>query len=278
MDYQYVIYGRQDRIARVTINRPEVMNVISRQVYEELNDAFLRAEKDEEVRVIVVAGAGEHFGAGHDINSRTLAEEESRGTRDKRPLGALRDMERGIYWYMHDEWRRISKPMVAMVQGYCIMGSWMLAAACDIIIAAEDARFTDRLVRWGGAHDEYPTFIWELGPRKAKELLWTGDFIDGREAYRLGMVNRVVPREHLEEETMKLAKKIALNDPFALMLSKMSVNQAMDIMGQTTAMRSAGNFWVMGELRHKAEGTVIDVARSKEINKAFEGHEEGEKK
>lgn len=270
MNYKHVLYEKLDSIAKITVNRPKVLNVISRQVYKEINDAFLQAEKDNEVRVIVVAGAGEHFGAGHDIGTQEMRGEEKVDPRDHSPMGVLKDMDRGVYWYMHDQWRNIGKPTIAMVQGYCIMGSWMLAAACDIIICSEDARFTDRLVRWGGAHHEYPTFFWDMGPRKAKELLWTGDFIDGKEAWRLGMVNRVVARERLEEETMRLARRIALNEPFALMLSKMSINQAEDIMGQTAAMRASGNFWVMGTLRHMAEGTKVDVEWSKARNKPFE--------
>ncbi len=270
MDYEYVLSEKLDNISRVTVNRPEVMNVISRQVYEELNDALLGAEKDDEVRVIVVAGAGDHFGAGHDLGTKEMLEEEKADPRDRTSLGTLKDMDRGVYWHLHDQWRNICKPTIAMVQGYCIMGSWMLAAACDLIIVSEDARFTDRLVRWDGAHDEYPTYSWDLGPRKAKELLWTGDFIDGQEAWRLGMVNRVVPREQLEEETLRLARKIALNAPFALMLSKMSVNQAADIMGQTAAMRASGNFFVMGALHQRAEGKRIDVEWAKARNREFD--------
>jgi len=270
MDYKYILYEKLNEIAKITVNRPEVLNVISRQVYRELNAALLEAEEDNEVRVVVIAGAGDNFGAGHDIGTKQMREEEESNPRDQTPLGILKDMDRGVYWQMHDQWRNICKPTIAMVQGYCIMGSWMLAAACDLIIASEDAKFTDRLVRWGGAHDEYPTFFWDLGPRKAKEHLWTGDFIDGNEAWRLGMVNRVVLRERLEEETMKLAKRVALNEPVALMLSKMSVNQAADIMGQTAAMRASGNFWIMGSLRHKADGIKVDVDWSKARNKAFD--------
>ncbi|MFH1382197.1 MAG: enoyl-CoA hydratase-related protein [Chloroflexota bacterium] len=270
MDYKYILYEKLDNIGKITVNRPGVMNVISREVYRELDDAFTEAEKDSEVRVIVVAGAGDNFGAGHDLGTKEMQAEEKENPRDQTPLGTLKDMDRGVFWYMHDRWRNIPKPTIAMVQGYCIMGSWMLASACDIIIAAEDAQFTDRLVRWGGAHDEYPTYFWDLGPRKAKEHLWTGDFIDGREACRLGMVNRAVPRERLEEETMKLARRVALNEPFALMLSKMSINQAADIMGQTAAMRASGNFWIIGKLRNIAEGIKTDVEWAKAKNKPFE--------
>ena len=269
MDYRYLLYEKFDNIAKITVNRPKVMNVISTEVYYELDDAFTQAEEDDEVVVIVVAGTGEHFGAGHDLGTKEMIEDEKVRTEDKTPLGRMKRMDK-IWWGMHDHWRNIGKPTIAMVQGYCIMGSWMLVSACDIIIASEDAKFTDRLVRWGGAHDEYPTLFWDLGPRKAKEQLWTGDFIDGKEAWRLGMVNRVVPRERLEEETMKLARKIALNDPFALRISKMSVNQAADIMGQSTAVKASCNLFTLGDLRMIAEGIKPTVEWSKERNRAFE--------
>lgn len=271
MEYKYLIYEKKSGgIVKITVNRPKVMNVISRQVYVEVNEAFTQAEKDDEARVIVVAGAGDNFGAGHDMGTEEMLKEENFNPRDRSPLGVLKDMDRGVYWYMHDQWRNIPKPTIAMVQGYCIMGHWMLASACDIIVCSEDAKFTDRLVRWGGAHDEYPTMFWDLGPRRAKELLWTGDFIDGKEAFRIGMVNRAVPLEKLEEETMKLARRVALNEPIALMLSKMSVNQAMDIMGQTAAMRATGNFFVMGSLRHMADGVKVSVDWAKAKNKPFD--------
>ena len=269
MDYRYILYEKLGEIGKITVNRPKVLNVISDEVYRELDDAFTRADEDDEIKVIVVAGAGEHFGAGHDIGTKEMIGDEKVRSRDRSPLGWLKFQEK-VYWGMHDHWRNIGKPTIAMVQGYCIMGSWMLAAACDIIIASEDAKFADRLVRWGGAHDEYPTLFWDLGPRKAKEHLWTGDFIDGEEAWRIGMVNRVVPREKLEEETMKLAKRIALNEAFALRLSKMSVNQAWDIMGQSAAVKSSINLWTIGTLRHMAEGVKVDVEFAKERNKAFD--------
>ena len=269
MDYKYILYEKIGSICKITINRPKALNTISDKVYFEFDDAATRADEDDEVRVIVIAGTGEHFGAGHDIGTQEMREEEKVSPRDKSPLGLLKFQEK-VYWGMHDHWRNLGKPTIAMVQGYCIMGSWMLAAACDIIIASEDAKFTDRLVRWGGAHDEYPTLFWDLGMRKAKEHLWTGDFIDGQEAYRLGMVNRVIPKEKLEEETMKLARRIALNEPIALKLSKMSINQAWDIMGQSTAVRNSINFWTISTLRHMVDGVEVDVNWAKERNKAFD--------
>lgn len=241
----YVRYEQLDDIVKITVNRPEVMNVISRKTYAELDEAFTRAEEDDAVKVIMVTGAGEHFGAGHDIGTPAMREELDEYPRDFSPMGTVKSMDRGVYWRLHDRWRNIGKPTIAVVQGYCIMGSWMLAAACDLIVASEDARFADRSVRWGGAHHEYPTHFWELGIKKAKEYLWTGDFIDAEEALRLGMVNRVVPKAKLEEASLWLARRIALNSLYALKVSKMSINQAADIMGQSAAVRASGNFWIM---------------------------------
>jgi enoyl-CoA hydratase len=206
----------------------------------------MKADHDDSVKVIIVAGVGDHFGAGHDIGTDAMRSELEDYPRDLTPFGRVKSMDRGVYWALHDRWRNIGKPTIAMVQGYCIMGSWMLAAVCDLCVAADDAKFADRSVRWGGAHHEYPTHFWELGIKKAKEYLWTGDFIDAQEAHRLGMVNRVVPRAQLEHATLWLARRIAINSLYGLKLSKMSINQAADIMGQSAAVRASGNFWVMG--------------------------------
>jgi len=275
VDAKYVIYRKDDAIARIVIDRPGVMNVISRRVYAELDEAFLRADDDDTVKVIVVSGMGDHFGAGHDLGTAEMRDELDDFPRDMSLFGRVKSMDRGVFWAMHDRWRNVGKPTIAMVRGYCIMGSWMLAAACDLVIAAADAKFADRSVRWGGAHHEYPTHFWELGLKKAKEYLWTGDFIDAEEACRLGMVNRVVATEKLEEATLWLANRIALNDLLALKLSKMSLNQAADIMGQSAAVRASGNFWVMGGVRASdAERLPSRVSWSKEQNRRFDAHEE----
>ena len=279
MEANYVTYGVEDAIATITINRPEVMNVISRKVYAELDRAFTRAEEDPDARVIVVAGVGEHFGAGHDIGTPEMREELDEYPRDFSALGRVREMDRGVYWRMHDRWRNLGKPTIAMVRGYCIMGSWMLTATCDLVMTSDTARFADRSVRWGSAHHEYPTQFWELGIRKAKEYLWTGDFIDAEEAYRLGMVNHVVPDEKLEAGTRWLARRIARNSEYALRVSKMSINQAADIQGQSAAVRASGNFWVMsiGEARSEAAADASEYNRvewSKSQNARFDDQEE----
>ncbi|MCA9831767.1 MAG: enoyl-CoA hydratase-related protein [Dehalococcoidia bacterium] len=243
---KHVLYEQDGEIVTVTINRPKLRNVISRRVYVELDAALARADDDDGVKVIIVTGAGDHFGGGHDLGTKEMQEELPEYPRDMTRMGRVKSMDRGVYWRMHDRWRNIGKPTIAMVQGYCIMGSWMLAAACDIIVASEDAKFADRSVRWGGAHHEYPTHFLDLGIRRAKEHLWTGDFVDAYEAQRAGLVSRVVPREKLRESTMWLARRIALNDLLGLKLSKMSINQAADILGHSAAVRASGNFWLIG--------------------------------
>ena len=278
-NWDYVLYEQDDAVATLTINRPDVMNVISRKVYAELDEAFAKAEEDDAIKVIVVRGAGDHFGAGHDIGTPAMRAELDDYPRDFSEIGKVKALDRGVYWRLHDRWRNIGKPTIAMIRGYCIMGSWMLAATCDLAVASETARFADRSVRWGGAHHEYPTHFWELGIKKAKEYLWTGDFVTAEEALRLGMVNHVVPDAKLEAATEWLAKRVALNSLYALKVSKMSINQAADIMGQSAAVRSSGNFWLLNGGRDReqddAGSSIHDrVGWSKDRNAAFDAMSE----
>jgi enoyl-CoA hydratase len=160
-------------------------------------------------------------------------------------------------------WRDLPKPTIAQVQGYCIMGGMMIASACDLIIASEDAQFADRAVKWGGAHVQYFSMPWDFGPRKTKEYLFTGDFISAAQAERAGLVNRVVAREKLEEETMALAQRIAERDPYALKLAKASVNETQDAQGWRQAMENAFKNYML-TIPHRIEmGTYGPKAREK---------------
>jgi enoyl-CoA hydratase len=271
LDYKFIIYEIADGIARVTINRPEVMNAISKDVFDEMGDAFSQAAEDDEVKVIVVAGAGDNFCSGHDLGSKEVKEAEKESPRPDNPWGMVKHSETYM-WNFAMNLRNLGKPTIAMVQGYCIMGGLKLATSCDIIIASEDAKFADRAVRWGGTNIQYTTFFWDIGPRKAKEYLWTGDFIDGTEAWRLGLANRVVPRESLEEETINLAKRIALNEPLALRLSKAAVNNAVDIMGQTAAARACYFMDALGNAymrQSRPEGAPRGIESARERDKRF---------
>src|SRR5262249_1710120 len=183
---------------------------------------------DDDVRVIVLTGAGDTFSAGHDLSNAEGAE------RARRSPGLVGRYTRvwELYIDMGLRWRNLPKPTIAAVHGYCIFGGWMIATAMDLIVAADDAKFL-------ASHFQYFSVPYDVGPRQAKELLFEFRFMHADEALTAGLVNRVVPREQLMEETMALARRIALNDPFALRMAKFSVNQAQDEMGYTTFIRSA---------------------------------------
>ena len=275
LDLKNVLYEQDGDVVTVTINRPQHLNAVSRRVYFELDEAFRHAEEDPSVKVIVVTGAGDHFGAGHDLGTEEMRSELDEFPRDMTPEGRIRTMDRGVYFRLHDRWRNLAKPTIAMVQGYCIMGSWMVASCCDLIVASEDAKFTDRSVRWGVVSHEYVTQFFDLGIKKAKEILWTGDFLTAEEAEKTGMVNRVVPREELREATMWLARRIALNDSAALHLSKMQINQAWDVMGLTAAVRSSSNMWLINatDRAGSREDNPNRVSWSKSQNQRFEDYD-----
>jgi enoyl-CoA hydratase len=241
-----VRYERRGPVALVTMNRPEYRNAQNSVMTYALDAAFTRAVEDDDVKVIVLAGAGEHFSAGHDIGTPDRDVDKSFDRKailwwdHVRAEGGDRRFAREseVYLGMCRRWREIPKPTVASVQGACIAGALMLAWVCDLIVAADDAFFADPVVRMGIPGVEYFAHPWELGPRAAKEVLFTGERFSARQAQEWGMLNRVVPRENLEAETFALAEKIAEMPRFGLALAKKAVNQAEDLMGLRAGMDS----------------------------------------
>ncbi|MDX3660268.1 enoyl-CoA hydratase [Streptomyces sp. ID05-26A] len=241
-----VSYERRDAVAVVTMNRPEYRNAQNSAMTYALDEAFTRAVNDDEVKVIVLAGAGDHFSAGHDIGSpgRDVDKSFERKAvmwwdhvgREGGDLRFAREME--VYLGMCRRWREIPKPTIAMVQGACVAGGLMLAWVCDLIVAAEDAFFADPVVRMGIPGVEYFAHPWMLGPRAAKEVLFTGDRFSAQRAYEWGMVSRVVPRSSLETSTFELAGRISAMPRFGLALAKKAVNQSEDLMGLRAGMDS----------------------------------------
>lgn len=251
-------------VARVTQNRPEARNAQSTEMTYELNMAFDYANQDDDIKVIILAGAGPHFSSGHDMRGggRPMTDFKPVGTWGnftKPGMEGFMAREEEIYLQMCQRWRNLAKPTMAMVQGKCIAGGLMLAWACDIIIASEDASFSDPTVGFGVNGVEYFMHPWELGARKAKEFLFTGDPLSAQEAYEAGMVNRVVPREELEAFTLNMAEKIATKPAFALKVSKLSVNQMLEAQGQQVALSAAMS---LQELAHSHNlqvfGTAVD--------------------
>jgi enoyl-CoA hydratase len=242
-----VTYEVIDGIAVVTMNRPRYRNAQNSVMTYALDAAFERAVDDVGVRVIVFAGEGEHFSAGHDIGTPGRDHHVSYDNRavmwwdhvDK-PGGDqrfAREME--VYLGMCRRWREIPKPTIAMVQGACIAGGLMLAWICDLIVASDDAFFSDPVVRMGIPGVEYFAHPWVLGARFAKEILYTGDRFTAQRAYEVGMINRVVPRSQLRTETLALASRIASMPVFGLALTKKAVNQCEDQMGLRNGVDAA---------------------------------------
>ena len=272
MDFRTILYEKLGAVLRITANRPAVLNAQSRVMIVELDQALRTAAEDEDIRVVIVAGAGPHFSAGHDLGSPEEIEDQK-----AHPVGPgfPENLKRLSELYLETclRWRDVPKPTIAQVQGYCIMGGLMLASCCDLIVAAEDALFADRAVRWGGAHVQYFSMPWDLGPRKTKEFLFTGDYVDAGEALRLGLVNRVVKREELAVATLDLAQRIALQDPFALKLAKASVNETMDIQGHRQAVEAAFKNYMLTIPHRQALGTYGATARAKGVKERVQARD-----
>lgn len=244
-----VEYRIDERVAVLMLNRPEQRNAQNVALLEQLDAAFDRAVADKDVRVIVLQAAGKHFSAGHDLARDAQAGPPFDRMFDDVGENGLLEMykwELGHFFGYSRKWRDLPKPTIAAVQGACIAAGLMLAWPCDLIVAADDARFSDPVVRMGIAGVEYQAHAWEFGHRKAKELLFTGGFIDAQEALRIGMVNRVVPREDLEAVTLRLAHEIAQMHPHAVLMAKRTINQALDAQGQHTALQAAFEIHALG--------------------------------
>jgi len=226
-----ILYEAKDGVAVITLNRPEVANAQTMALLDDLDAAWTRAASDEEVKVIVLRGNGRHFSSGHDLTDRWPAPKEI-------TLEWIYNAETRRYLEYTLRWRNIPKPSIAAVQGKCIAGGLMLCWPCDLIIAAENAEFSDPVVYMGIGGVEYHGHTWELGARKAKEILFTGRAVTAAEAERVGMVNRVVPLEELDSATMELAGQIAKMPSFGLRQAKRAVNQTLDVQGFYAAVQS----------------------------------------
>ncbi|WP_019927847.1 enoyl-CoA hydratase [Nocardia sp. BMG111209] len=227
----YIDYAVADKIATITLNRPEAANAQNAALLDELDAAWVRAADDPEVAVIVLRAEGKHFSAGHDLRGGGPVP-------DKITLELIVANESRRYLEYSLRWRNIPKPSIAAVQGRCISGGLLLCWPCDLIIAAEDAQFSDPVVLMGIGGVEYHGHTWELGPRKAKEILFTGRPVTAHEAEQVGMVNKVVARDQLDAEARSWAEQIAKMPAFGLRQAKRAVNQTLDIQGFYAAIQS----------------------------------------
>jgi enoyl-CoA hydratase len=276
-DFEYLLYEKLDGgIARIWLNRPSTRNAQDTKLLYELNDAYDQAIRDEDVKVIILAAKGPDFSGGHD-----LREEGVRNSlRDRKTVGTWSDQanwdgaeayygrEKEIYDGFCRRWRDLSKPTIASVQGKAIAGGLMLIWHCDLVIASEDATFQDNTLFFGIPGLEYFAHPWELGIRKAKEFLLTGMPMTAKEAQAAGMINRVVPRDELEERTLELAKQVANKPAFALKLAKDSVNAVFSAQGFDNVQRNAFNAHHLSHTHYRlTTGSLMDTSTISHIVK-----------
>jgi enoyl-CoA hydratase len=265
---QFITYETLDdgRIARIMLARPEARNAQNRGMLVELHDAFLEAEADDEVRVVILGGMGPMFSAGHDMGSKASLAESTPGP-DQHPSYAVNGgTRRGAEslmlqeWHHYFEntrrWRNLRKITIAQVHGDVYAAGLMLMWACDLIVAADDVTFADVVgTRLGMCGVEYFAHPWEFGPRKTKELMLTGDTLGVDEAHALGMVSKVFPEAELADRTLDFARRIAELPTMTALLVKESVNQTVDNMGFHNALNAC---FTLHELNHSHWAQVHD--------------------
>jgi enoyl-CoA hydratase len=244
MEYKHIIY-QPGKVARIILNRPQFLNAQSYLMLEELNAAFLAAEKDSACGAIVLSGSGRSFCVGHDIGTEEdekYKEEVGYTTNANMDVSKWFEQMRKLYVEYTLNWRNLAKPTIAMVHGYCIFAGWMLASAMDIIFSAEDAQFLPGFT-------EYFSVPWDMSPRKAREILFEHRFITAREAHNYGFVNRVLPPADLEKETLAYAGRVAdnyLNNSSWVRFCKYSINHMEDAAGLSSEISTAfNNFCLM---------------------------------
>ena len=230
-------------VARVTLARADKRNAQDRRMLYEIDRAYAAAMRDDAVKVVVLAADGPDFSSGHDLRDTedVTSFDTVTGTGGFAEPGQHGHMavEEEIYLGLCWRWRNLPKPLIAQVQGRVIAGGLMLVWPCDLIIASEDALFSDPVVAFGVNGHEFFVHAWEFGPRKAKEMLFRGRFLTAAECHRLGMINHVVAREELEPFTLDLAAEIAARPAMGLKLAKRAVNASLDAQGQWNAIQSA---------------------------------------
>jgi enoyl-CoA hydratase len=236
-EYGAIIYELKDRVAFITLNRPEKRNALNSQLLTELDAALAEAEADRGVRVIVIQGAGPSFCAGYDLTPSPSANGAGSLMADR--TAELRNVRRWLR--MLD----IGKPIIAKVHGYAVAGGIELAMMCDLVVATDDSKFGYPIVRGTGTP---PTlmFPWLIGLRLSNELLFTGRLVSGKEAVEMRMINRAVPAEKLEAELQSLLDSILATPADLTELVKFGIQQQYEIMGIRAGLRASFEVHIVG--------------------------------
>jgi len=263
MEFRDIIF-ESGTVARIRLNRPRFHNAQPPRMVEEMDQAFKLAVDNPDTRVVILSGNGEHFSAGHDLGTPdSIADREERGMSREGQAGYFGTRE---YWFEASlRWRNLPIPTIAMVHGYCIYGGWIFASAMDIIFAANNALFLP-------SHTQYFTAPWDLGARKAKEILYEGRFITAEEAHEFGLVNRLFAPEELETETLAYAERVAGTPRFTSRMVKFSVNNMLDTQGFTPWTESAYHTYYINSLMRAdplrgeaGQRQMVGVGRAKEL-------------
>jgi len=221
MNYEAIIYEKRNGIAKITLNRPEALNALNRAMITEIGNALEDAEKDNAVRVVVLTGKGRAFCSGMDLKFvsekiKTLADQQELFRYTKRLIS--------------DAIENMGKPVIAAVNGFALAGGFEITLVCDLVFASEDAFLGDQHINYGlvgpgGSTQKTPRLV---GPRRAKEIIFTGKRLSAHEAERIGLVNRVVPPDELERAAEDMAAELAQKSPVALRIDKMLINRALE--------------------------------------------------
>ena len=273
-DLATVRYAVEGNVCTLTMDRPEVANAQNTQLIDDLDAAFDAAGADDEVRVVVLTGAGRHFSSGHDLKALVgdVEADEWRQMRDT-PEGKF-EHEKVMYFDRCLRIRDFPKPTITAVNGSCGAAGLMLACMCDLIVAADDAVFSNPVLRMTGAAVEILVEPWEMPPRKAKEFLLAAEKFSADEAEKLGMVNRVVPADRLLAEAHELAERIAKVPPATAQVVKRSINKTLDLMGQ----RDAWDYHFMAHHWMHNTATALDALEARKakgsMSEVFAEHRE----
>jgi enoyl-CoA hydratase len=252
--YETVIYERADeKIFRLTLNRPEKLNAMSNKLLAELDEVMNEFESDDDASVLIVRGAGRAFCAGYDLQPTQRAGSGFAVHRDRTALHKV-----------VDRWQRLwalPKPTIAQVHGYCLAGATELAGHCDLVFASDDAQFGHPAGRSLGILPTISMWPVLLGPRKAKEYFFTGDLMNAQEALDSHLVNRVYPKDQLEAETLAYARRVATVPLELLALHKASVNRWLDIQGIRALEQSSAD---LDCIAHQTEAAKNFMKASRE--------------
>lgn len=268
MVFKTIQVQKYEDVTRIILNRPDKKNAQNRTMLDELDLVFNTEIDDPSTKVLILSGEGSDFSSGHDISPQEW-KTSSQTSWEERYLECK-------HYYLDKmiQWRNLPKPIIAQVHGNCIMGGMMLAMICDFIICSDDAKFISRSIRWGGSSEQYLALPWFTNLPFAKQYIFSGDEIDANTAFRVGLVNEVVPLQDLESHTHKIAKKISLQDSFALRMAKQSLNAMHDNQGLLNHLKQAFDYWAVSALRPEiiAEwDSQVNLSASEKAHKRDKG-------